>query len=210
MHRAKRKVSYVPGLLSLTCLFFACYFYLNIHGAFKQQSMIEVSWWNPRKSFFMGLDPYNPQPTRNYITYKLTGQVTQDRETLKLAQAEIRKQKLQNDTIKGVHFYFEEKAKYWSFVKAFDICLQEDANIVLPFQNDIWIFNFPQPKGGTITVCDIRSQSWDHLIIEKSEAQKRKEIAFIISALQQYWPSFLLFLLFPISILQQNRRNITW
>ncbi|RDC65500.1 hypothetical protein AHMF7616_04130 [Adhaeribacter pallidiroseus] len=74
----------------------------------------------------MGANPYKPQPIRNYITYRLTGQVNQDKETLHLAQAEIRKQKIQNDTLNGVHFYFEDKAKYRSLVKVFDICLEEN------------------------------------------------------------------------------------
>ncbi|QNF32819.1 hypothetical protein HUW51_08770 [Adhaeribacter swui] len=170
--------------------------------------MIEVNWYNPKTSSFLGPNPYKPQPIRNYITYKLIGQNNHDRATLRLAQAEIRKQKLQNDTIQGVRFYFEAKAKYGSLVKAFDICLQEDVKGYLPYQSDIWVFNLPQPKEETYSSFGICNHSWDYMIDEKSEIQRK--ITFIINALQQYWPSFLLLLLLSISILFQKRRNTTW
>ncbi|RDC65501.1 hypothetical protein AHMF7616_04131 [Adhaeribacter pallidiroseus] len=49
----------------------------------------------------------------------------------------------------------------------------------------------------------------NYLSDEEIEAQKKKEMDFIINSLQQFWPSLIIFLLFPISILQQKRRNIT-
>ncbi len=142
MDQSKRKKFYIPGYLALLILFPVFYFYLQKQDGFNGFSVLEINWVNPKVNKNYILDQINLGPYGYYLNFKLTGNDASDKETLRLAHLEMKKQKLFHNNKKGVHFQFEDKAKYWTLVKVFDFCLQENAKRIIPYNEDIWVLQF--------------------------------------------------------------------
>ncbi len=138
---------YSPGLYSLVFLPLLCIGYLAQQGMFKQYSVLEVILWDPQLHFdHPNLFHYEFHPDIEFVEFKLTGNKEQDKLTLQQAEQEIIELKNTRNTSKGVHFHFEEKAKYWSWIRANDMCNFGKTGLINNvYDNEIWVFNI-QPK----------------------------------------------------------------
>lgn len=140
IHKLKRRFYYPVGLVSLIMLPTLCIWYLYSHKAFKKSRAIEVNWWSN------DWEKYNTFPKRNYSVINITSNDRNDKIKLDSAQFEIRKLIISKDTTKGIRFVFENNSKYWTLIRAIDICKIEKANYFIPKDNDLWIINYvPKP-----------------------------------------------------------------
>ena len=85
--------------------------------------------------------PYKIHPSRTFVDINLTGSDDEDKIKLDFAQLEIRELIKSYDTIKGVHFHFNNQTKYKSLVRAINICEVENAEQYITKGNDIWVLN---------------------------------------------------------------------
>jgi hypothetical protein len=65
----------------------------------------------------------------------------EDETKLDYAQLAIREIVALGDTVNGVRVHFNDTARYESFVRVLNICLEEGMVPYVPYKKDIWIFN---------------------------------------------------------------------
>lgn len=178
-----------------------CIWYLDKHRAFDKFGVIEIMWWSPNlhrdnPDFF----PKESHPNKNYTDINLTGNDQDDKMKLDYAQLLIRELVLSQDTSKGVHFRFSDKSKYWTLIKAIDICKIEKAKVYIPYENDIWVLN-PKPDNPSevkpkTVVCgtSLLSNCIPYVKSDKEIEEERKDkIKFITDTAKIYFVSGLLF-----------------
>lgn len=194
---------YPTGLISLIVLPILCIWMLNKHHAFDTPRILEITYWNPN------LYQKNPSvyakeshPTKKYTTINLTGHEKNDSISLNYAQLQIRALVKSADTTHGVHFHFGEQSKFWTYIKALDLCELEMAKIYIPYQSDIWVLN-PIPENSDkpfppLLECGT-SYLMNCLLVEKSDAELSVENEarwrFIIDTVKTYFISGILFIL---------------
>lgn len=129
---------YVPGLISLVLFFPLAMFQLYRYGAFEKSYVSEVNWYSPELT-----RPHDLQfpPVRDYQVLTLNGNKKDDNTKRNFAQIAIREMLAMNDTVNGLRVHFTDTARYESFVRVLDICMQEGALTYAPYKNDVWIFN---------------------------------------------------------------------
>jgi hypothetical protein len=131
----KQRRFYVPGLISLFLFFPLALFQLKQYGAFEKSYALEVNWYSPEL-----VDLQFP-PARQFQVISLNGNKRDDDIKLNFAQIAIQEMLAMNDTVNGVRVHFTDTARYESFIRVLDICLQEDGLSYAPYKNDVWIFN---------------------------------------------------------------------
>jgi hypothetical protein len=200
LKRNSRRFYYPTGIISLISLPLLCIWWLDKNQAFKKYAVIDIMWWSPslhtdNPEFY----PKESHPIKNYTDINLTGNDKDDKTRLDYAQLIIRELIKSQDTATGVHFHFSDKSKYWTLIKALDICKIEKAKVYIPYENDIWVLN-PKPdnpneeKPKTFVCGGILM---DDVIVVKSDKQieeERKEtIKHITDTVKTYFVSLLLF-----------------
>lgn len=106
--------------------------------------MMGVSWWDPELEKKYPALFFNPfQVKRNFLHIKLSGDNKTDLIKLNHSQLIIRKIVQNKDSINGVFFHFSDTARYWTLVKALDICKIENINLYAPYKNDLCIYYIP-------------------------------------------------------------------
>lgn len=203
--RPKKRFFYPAGLISLILLPALCIFYLYKHKAFEKPRVIEINWWTEEwGKLSMQEYSYEIHPQRNFIDINITGNDKENKIKLDFAHLEIRKLIATQDTTTGVHFYFDEQSKYWTFIRAIDICKIEKAKVFVLKDNDLWIFNFaPRPKLKMedigFVMCGTGSMNYNY---EKSPEEiakeKQKKINYVIGLAKQFWLAEILFALMII------------
>jgi hypothetical protein len=141
------KIYYPAGLISLIFLPLLCLWHLQDQKAFEELRMISVWWWSP-DMYGAESAPFYPEnhPDIHYQEIRLSGNETADRLALESSRLSIRQLATSGDTLNGVHFHFDAQAKYWTLIKAFEICKTEKARIFIPDDNDLWVYNLPPAK----------------------------------------------------------------
>ena len=104
--------------------------------------MLDVSWYSPQSDWPFELE-YNLKfaPARHYQLIIITGNRKEDETKLDYAQLAIREIVALGDTVNGVRVHFNDTARYESFVRVLNICLEEGMVPYVPYKKDIWIFN---------------------------------------------------------------------
>ncbi|MDJ1500062.1 hypothetical protein [Xanthocytophaga agilis] len=144
LHANHKRIYYVPGLISLLVLPFLLgkiYF----HEKEKQnQRVMNIFWWNPELYVKYPGFIFNPfKIKRNYTHITLTGDYEIDKVKLDYSQIRIREIVQSKDSINGVFFHFSDTAKYWTFVRALDICKIENISDYAPYKNDLCVYYIP-------------------------------------------------------------------
>lgn len=146
--RYTNRIYYSAGLISLVLLPILCLCYLNNRKAFRKERVMEINWWSDNVYKYTNYKiPYFIHPERKFIDINLTANDKENKIKLDFAQLEIRQMVSTKDTINAVHFYFADNAKYWTLIRAFDICNIEKAKMYVPKGNDVWVFYYTlKPK----------------------------------------------------------------
>ena len=208
--RKRKKVYYIPGIISLIVLPF-----IFIHFANKELKAtapiilpIYLADINLPKKFpkvFKRFGRHFP-PSRNYVDIYFTGDNEHDKTKLAFAQLRIKEILSRNDSIRGVHFKFGNNSQYWTFVKAINILRYEGAKSYMPLDNDLWFYNFPPDTStktldykcllcGDIVICELNISIWTKTTVQAK------------NILKSSWGIILGFLVFLISIFILPRKN---
>ncbi len=196
MIRNRTKIFYPAGLISLILLPILCIWNLNKQKAFEKIGALEVAYfYHNELEEYSNLTSFKKAiSSRNYIEIEFTGNKKDDNIIFEYAKVKIKKLIKSKDTLNGIHFKFTEKAKYWHFVKAVDICQQKNQYPIMD-ENNIW-FSYYTPsieeKKDYIWVCGTN----DAIRIVEAKAEKIIEFDNYLSKKINYF--ILLSLLFSI------------
>lgn len=209
----KKHFFYPPGFISLLLLTPLCLLYFYQHNAFDRPRVLEINWWSESwGKFCVEENSYSIRPERKFMDIQITDNDDDNKIKLEYSRLAIRELIASKDTIKGIHFYFEDASNYWSLVRAIDICFTEKATTFVPKDNDLWVFNytpkpipeecFPPPMMcGTGMMRYFGSMENELEIAE----EKQKKIVYLTGLVKQYWLPELLFILMLILTIKKLR-----
>lgn len=140
MIRDRRKMFYPAGLISLVLFPALCIWHLNNQGLFKKIGAIDAAYFNHDENYEYSNSKSFKKiiASRNYLDIEFTGNKNDDKILLQFAKIKIKWLINSKDTVNGIHFKFTEKAKYWNFVEAIDICQIKNQYPIMD-GNSIWI-----------------------------------------------------------------------
>ena len=112
----RRKIFYVPGMISLIFIPLLCFYHFYKVDAFKEEGCI--SFFYPTDSVsikkFVSLE-------RNYQDFTFNKSLDLETNNLNNLQRDLRQLNIENDTIKGVKIHLGSKMKYEVYIKILDI-----------------------------------------------------------------------------------------
>jgi hypothetical protein len=210
--RNKRRLYYTGGLISLILLPFLCIGYFQYIKVFNKIHTMEVNWTT--EDSWKEFDSLNQvgfflHPNIDFLEINLNENDKENKIKLDYAQLEIRRIIETKDTTKGVHFYFERNAKYWTVIRAFDVCNIENAHTYVPFKNHVWMFNYnerPNPNlvknrpfcGNSAFAYGYGPMKGGYTFEEQIENAKNGNKKFIFESIKEYWFLSVLFALLTI------------
>lgn len=187
MERERRKkVYYIPGMISLTILPILFIYFADREISFRTVGVIPivVADTNLPKKYpdlfkdYKGTFP----PNRKYVDIILTGNETTDKIKLDFAQVKIGEILTANDSTGGLHFHFSDSSEYWTFVKAVDILGATGAKTYMPLDNDLWFYHFPPDTTIENWIC---GTTYNTVIVEKEASWWTKTL----TQANYYWKS---------------------
>ena len=137
----RRRMCYTPGMISLALLALLFIGLLLRYHKIQKYHVLEVNMFpDPTRKHQGSFKRLHFEiPRRNYRIIALTGDPRADRAKLDTFQLQLRGLLLRKDTVNGLHLLFEDKARYESYVRAFNICLIEKAPVYIPQKNHLWL-----------------------------------------------------------------------
>jgi len=153
----RKKILYIPGLLSLILIVPLCSFYFYSNNYFVRYKVLEVMWLNKSNDNEYNLNTFNYITSRKNINIELIGDDKIDKERLRWGQSEINKLLKSKDTSLGVHFHFSKTTTYESFIRVLNICIIEGATTYTPYEDEFWVVNeIPEPPvENERFICDV-------------------------------------------------------
>lgn len=206
MHHKKKiikRIYYPAGLISLIFLPLLCIWFINKNEPFKQYRIISATFVTNNKSLDFAFVPAEITSKRDFTYFTLTGNEKEDQLKVKQARIKIRELVRSQDTTLGVCFRFNDLAKFWTFVKAIEICRTENAKLFVPYENDIWIYNLAPKKqkvadewvfGCNIIPATNCTAGLTSYLQEQKDLKRQENINETKGLIKEYSVSILLFL----------------
>jgi hypothetical protein len=201
----RRKIYYIPGLISLTLLFFICYFYLNKHivdeRVIRVNSMIPYNKSSNNHSFDTSIFSKYPYK-RNFHDIIFTGKKD---DIVKLEYYRIRMKEIYSnkDTVNGIHLIFGDSSKYELLVKVLDYSAIDSITFLSFYTNNIWGFYIKNEiKSKDQTIKPFCSTSDTHITIPKAD-----EIIWSKILIKFIFPSLLYIVLVLLNIYRITTRT---
>lgn len=191
----RKPIIYIPGLISLVALPVLIAWIFNTQRPFTDR-VIEVNyrvccsldnkerllhWACRNKKYCDG----------HFKEIILTGNDSQDMKSIRLSIPFIKRVRLAQDSLKGVRYHFDDKARYWAFVKVLDTLQTEGANVYPKADGDIWVFNIGIPYikvEKPILICG----SGHFVSSLNNQENELSGEAYWLDYLRYLWPSGLL------------------
>ena len=218
----RRKIYYVPCMISLIFLPILCVWYLNEHK--KVERCIEVfyaSKLNPNDNNRFKYDTTilsQKGMKRQYQNFYLSGNLTTDSIQRKKFNLKTKQIIEANDTVNGIHIIFSDNLNYDQYVSTLDFFYKARKpynsslfynynNNFLLFENQLWFLNQKFQKPEKLDwECKIQcvnvefKPSFKQIIVEWIENQK---------ILLKLWPFFLIFIAFAIFSIRYIKNKTT-
>ena len=185
-----------------------CILYLKNIDAFTNYGSMDIQIWDGKEDNIGTKGITKFLNSKKYTVVNLTGDNNSDKEKLNIAEKNVRKLILSNDTISGIKFHFGEKSEYWTFIRVLDILSIEKAKFYVPYKNDIWFTN-PKPRKINKNLKHIK-QMYCGLIpvyINEIESIKWSEIKEIVKKFYLPIIAYLLMLTFTIKRIYKLNRT---
>ena len=203
----RRKIYYVPGMISLIFLPILSVWYLNKHE--NVQRCIDIV-------FPQRYSPFNdhrfdttllslPENKRKYINYELTGNIANDRATLDSFNLKLLNIVKNKDTKTGLHINIKDSAKYISMIEIIDICNKDTFwPGYLFYDNEFWYSHREWNDSIKKIITERRLNLKDHsfndyynsdVVYIKPKLAFGENNGFLSDALK-FWLFFLIFIVF--------------
>ena len=136
----RKKIFYVPGMISLVLIPVFCFYHFYKVDAFKVESCVDISFPDSiQKKAFL-------QIKRNYQVFNLNSSEDLEKEKLDDLQLALRKINRKNDTINGIQIHLGDKMQYEVYIRVLDILAIEQMPLYIQNDNDFFVLMMPKPK----------------------------------------------------------------
>ena len=185
-----------------------CILHLKNIDAFTNYGSMDIQIWDGKEDNMGTKGITKFLNSKKYTVVNLTGDNNSDKEKLNIAEKNVRKLILSNDTISGIKFHFGEKSEYWTFIRVLDILSIEKAKFYVPYKNDIWFTN-PKPRKINKNLKHIKPMYCGLIpvYINESESIKWSEIKEIVKKFYLPIIAYLLMLTFTIKRIYKLNRT---
>jgi len=187
--REKRKrIFYVPGIISLVFIPLLCLYSWYKAGVFKSEGCINI--YFPEKSIAKS----NLQSIkRNYQVFSFNSSEVLHSKDLENLQAVLRKLNSENDTINGVQIHLGNKMTYEVYVRIWDILAIEQMPTYLQYNNDFFVLMLPKPKPdkNLEEIVPITCGYWEANKEYILKERKERQFQYISALHKRYWYLFL-------------------
>jgi hypothetical protein len=185
----RKKIFYVPGMISLVLIPLFCFYHFYKVDAFKTYSSLEFS--VPDKQYF---EKYKVKDLRKYKVFYFNNKKSRELEQLKELRFFARDIIKNYDTINGAKIQFGSKTDYDTFVSVINIMLEEDMPTWGLFNDyEIYALGNAKPKLNIKRsfICGTSTYSKENTIQMQEENRRNELYVFQISFLKKQWIIFL-------------------
>lgn len=202
-YQPHKKIGYSAGMISLALLPILCLCWLYKYELSNTKYIIDIAFWNPNNKEIFSQDywPESLIKKKNTII-NLTGNNHDDMIRLEHAQVLLSRWKADKDDTQVLNFHFGNKAKYWTFIEAINVCKAVKLNSYLPYQNNMYAFwNFHSKPFENPPMPLL---FWGNDIVEIREpVDWLLEAHKLIQLLKDYWAPGIVFLLMTVLTLKK-------
>lgn len=185
--REKRKrIFYVPGMISLVLIPLFCFYHFSKIDAFKVYGALDFS--VQKKEEF---DKYKIADLRKYQVFDFNNKKAEELQNLKELRSFVKDLAIRYDTINGAKIHFGPKTDYNTFVSVINVMVEEKISTWIFYQNDIYAISGskPRPNKNTLRIMSCDYERVNKEIWFQNELEIRK--AHVVSLYKQYWILFL-------------------
>jgi hypothetical protein len=129
----RKKIFYVPGMISLVFIPLFCFYHFYRVDAFKVYHSIELV--IPVGNEF---EEYKIPSLRRYRVFNFNGSHS-EKKKLREMKLYLRKLRIEKDTVNGIKIHFGSKSPYQTFITSLDILVEEKAPTWITNKNDIYV-----------------------------------------------------------------------
>lgn len=204
----RRKIFYVPGMISLIFIPLFSFYHFYKVDAFKVYSSLEFS--VPNKEDFQ---KYKVEDLRKYKVFYFNNKKLQELDQLKELKFFARDMVKKYDTINGAKIQFGPNTDYDTFVSVINIMLEENMPTWGLFSEDkIYALGNAKPKLNEKRsfFCGTRTYSKENVLRIEEENRKKELRLFQVSFLKQQWIillGYLCLLLLNILVIVKFNKN---
>jgi hypothetical protein len=206
----RRKIYYVPGMISLIFLPILCIWYLNEHK--NVERCIDIASpqrYRPNNDHRFDTTLLSlPENKREYINSELTGNIANDRATLDSFNFKLKNIIKNKDTKTGLHINIKDSTKYISMIEIIDICKKDSfLPTYLFYDNEFWYFHREWNDSIKRIIIERRlkdskdnslNKYWSSDVVYiKHELPFWENNSFLSNSLK-FWPFFTIYILFSI------------
>lgn len=177
----RKKIFYVPGMISLVLIPLFCLYHFHKSEAFKTYGALDFS--VPDKEDF---ERYKFEDLRKYKVFNFNNQKSKEEQKLKEFRLFTRDLVKHYDTINGAKIQFGPKTDYGTFVNVIDIVSEEKVPTWALFNNNMYVIGSAKPKKRGF-VCGTTEYSLRNSRLMKEEYSKIAVVVFQKSFLKQQW-----------------------
>lgn len=184
----RKKIFYVPGMISLVFIPLFCFYHFYKVNAFQVYRGINLS--VPVGNEF---EEYKVATLRKYKVFNFDGSYL-EKKKLSEMKLYLRKLRIEKDTVNGIKMHFGSKSYYQTFITTLDILVEEDAPTWAINDNDIYVLgssNTYKEVKDTIHYqrmnCNTSALMEERRLWELKNKRKEEEKAFQISFFQNKW-----------------------
>jgi hypothetical protein len=206
-YQPHQKITYSAGLISLIVLPVLVLCWLYRYQAAKSIHAIDIVFWSSEAKEFIPKDYWLEAIIKKESTViNLTGNDQYDKVSLQYAQVLLSNWKANKDDTQVLNFHFGNKAKYWTFIEAINVCKAVKLNSYMPYQNNIYAYwNFHSKPFANLPVTLI---TWGCDIIETKEpVDWSLVVQESIQTMKDYWAPGVIFILMIIFTLHKIYRR---
>jgi len=183
----RKKIFYVPGMISLVLIPVFCFYHFYKVDAFKVESCVDISFPDSiQKKAFL-------QIKRNYQVFNLNSSEDLEKEKLDDLQLALRKINRKNDTINGIQIHLGDKMQYEVYIRVLDILAIEQMPLYIQNDNDFFVLMMPKPKVKKYSRVIIlyKCGYWEANKDFFMEKERKRQLEYNLSLYKKNWVLFL-------------------
>ncbi len=186
--KKRKKIFYVPGMISLVFIPLFCLYHFHKVDAFKVEGM--MSFYIPTDSVmienFLALK-------RNYRIVCFNNSLDLERKKINELELALRKLRKENDTVNGIKIHLGKKLKYEMYVRILEILQVEDMPYYLQDKDDFLVMMMPKPKLKNKPELPIFVCGYEPLYRSEEELlkeERKRQIEYLITFFKKNWILF--------------------
>lgn len=184
----RKKIFYVPGMISLVLIPLFCFYHFYKVDAFKVYSSLEFA--IPDKEDY---EKFKVGDLRKYKLFSFDNKKSEEKQKLKELRFFVSDLVKRYDSVNGAKIHFGPKTDYDTFVDVINIMSEEKMPVWALFSDNMYAFAHARPKvkKDNRFFCGTPKYSKGNTIRMEEENRKEELRVFQISFLKQQWVLFL-------------------